>query len=388
MAVETKTKQEIRELVLPVTGMTCASCVHHVEKALRRVKGVATVNVNLATEKATVAFDPAVATLPSMRTAVEHAGYDLMIERASLPAAAEAAQELLDEQARGRALTRTAIQATAALVVGLFALALMFLPKWFYIPWWRWSAEDAWPLVFFVATPVQAWAGWRFYRAAWAAGRHGQVNMNTLIALGTLVAWAYSVLVTFKGDFVHSGGLMSEVYYDSGLIIIAFMLVGRYLEDRAKGQTAGAIKKLLGLQPKTATVIRDGAEVETPIAQLQPSDLIRVRPGEKIAVDGVVVEGESAVDESMLTGESVPVEKRAGDEVIGATLNTSGSLVYRATRVGEDTALAQIVHLVQQAQGSKAPIQRFADKVSSIFVPIVLAIAAITFIICAEWSAG
>ena len=380
MAVETKTKQEIRELVLPVTGMTCASCVHHVEKALRRVKGVATVNVNLATEKATVAFDPAVATLPSMRTAVEHAGYDLMIERASLPAAAEAAQELLDEQARGRALTRTAIQATAALVVGLFALALMFLPKWFYIPWWRWSAEDAWPLVFFVATPVQAWAGWRFYRAAWAAGRHGQVNMNTLIALGTLVAWAYSVLVTFKGDFVHSGGLMSEVYYDSGLIIIAFMLVGRYLEDRAKGQTAGAIKKLLGLQPKTATVIRDGAEVETPIAQLQPSDLIRVRPGEKIAVDGVVVEGESAVDESMLTGESVPVEKRAGDEVIGATLNTSGSLVYRATRVGEDTALAQIVHLVQQAQGSKAPIQRLADPIAGHFVPAVMVVAVLTFL--------
>ncbi|MSQ24586.1 MAG: cadmium-translocating P-type ATPase [Chloroflexi bacterium] len=380
-AIGTKTPLALRELSLPVTGMTCASCVMHVEKAIKRVKGVVSVDVNLATEKATVAFDPATATLPSMRTAVERAGYGLLTERATLPAAEEAEQELKDEAGRGRALRWTAIQAVAALAAGLFAMALMFLPHWFYLPWWRWSEEDVRPLLFFVATPIQAWAGWRFYQAAWAAGRYGQTNMNTLIALGTLVAWAYSTMVTFGGDFIHSSGLMSEAYFDSGLIIIAFMLVGRYLEDRAKSQTSGAIKKLLGLQPKTATVVVEGEEVQIPIDRVQPGDLIRVRPGEKVAVDGVVVEGQSAVDESMLTGESVPVDKRAGDDVIGATLNTSGSLIFRATRVGTDTALAQIVRLVQQAQGGKAPIQRLADTIAGYFVPAVLGIAVLTFLV-------
>lgn len=392
MAVEEKERAALRELSLPVTGMTCASCVRHVEKALRRVDGVVSVNVNLATEKATVAFDPVAATLPSMRAAVEHAGYGLLTERASLPATEEATQDQLDEETRSRGLTWTAIQAAAALLAGLFAMALMFLPQWIYIPWWRWSAEDVRPLLFAITTPIQAWAGWRFYQSAWAAGRYGQVNMNTLIALGTVVAWGYSTLVTFWGDFVHSSGLMSEVYYDSGLIIIAFMLIGRYLEDRAKGQTAGAIKKLLGLQPRTATVIVEGpggsggsgpltyTEVEVPIDRVQVGDLIRVRPGEKVAVDGMVVEGQSAIDESMLTGESVPVEKRPSDEVIGATLNTSGSLLFRATRVGADTALAQIVRLVQQAQGSKAPIQRLADTIAGYFVPAVLGIAVLTFL--------
>ncbi len=381
MAIDEKTTSgALRELALPVTGMTCASCVRHVEKAIKRVDGVVSVNVNLATEKVTVAFDPATATLPAMKSAVERAGYGLLTERAALPAAEEAAQDVLDEDARARALTWTAVQAGAAMVAGLFAMALMFLPQWFYIAWWRWSAEDVRPLLFWIATPVQAWAGWRFYQSAWAVGRHGQVNMNTLIALGTSVAWGYSTLVTFWGEFVHSGGMMSEVYYDSGLIIIGFMLVGRFLEDRTKGQTAGAIKRLLQLQPKTATVVVEGEDVTVPIDRVQTGDLVRLRPGEQVAVDGVVVEGQSAIDESMLTGESVPVEKGPGDELIGATLNTSGSLIFRASRVGADSALAQIVRLVGQAQGSKAPLQRLADTIAAYFVPVVLGIAALTFL--------
>jgi P-type Cu+ transporter len=378
MAVDTKNTPTIRELVVPVTGMTCASCVHHVEKALRRVPGVETVNVNLATEKATVAFDAGTATLPALKASVERAGYGLVTERATLPT--ELGDEAEEAAEHARALRWTAVQIAASLGAGLFAMAAMFLPQWVYLPWWRWSQEDVRPLLFFLTTPIQIWAGWRFYAAAWSAGRHGQTNMNTLIALGTLAAWGYSTFVTFWGDFVHESGLMTEAYFDSGLIIIAFLLTGRYLEDRAKGQTAGAIRQLLGLAPKTATVIRDGAEVAVPIEQVQVDDLLRVHPGEKVAVDGVIIEGQSAIDESMLTGESVPVEKRVGDEVIGATLNTSGSLVFRATRVGADTALAQIVHLVRQAQGSKAPIQRLADQVVAYFVPAVLGIAVLTFL--------
>lgn len=378
MAIETKDAPALRELVVPVTGMTCASCVRHVEKALKRVKGVDAVTVNLATEKATVAFDPTVATLPLLKTSVEKAGYGLVTERATVPT--DLADEAEEEAEHARALRWTAVQIGASLAAGIFAMALMFLPQWVYLPWWQWSQEDVRPLLFWVSTPIQAWAGCRFYAAAWAAGRHGQTNMNTLIALGTIAAWAYSTFVTFWGDVVHESGLMPEVYFDSGLIIIAFLLAGRYLEDRAKGQTAGAIRQLLGLAPKTATVIREGIETAIPIDQVQVDDLVRVRPGEKVAVDGVIVEGQSAIDESMLTGESVPVEKRAGDDVIGATLNTSGSFVFRATRVGSDTALAQIVHLVRQAQGSKAPIQRLADQVVAYFVPAVLVVAALTFL--------
>src|SRR2546428_419615 len=217
MAVDTDTPIVTRELVVPVTGMTCASCVRHVEKALRRVDGVANVTVNLATEKATVTFDPGSATLPALKASVERAGYGLLTERATLPT--ELGDQAAEAKEHARALRWTAAQIGASLAAGIFAMAVMFLPQWVYLPWWRWSQEDVRPLLFFVSTPIQVWAGWRFYVAAWSAGRHGQTNMNTLIALGTLAAWAYSTFVTFWGDFVHDSGLMPEVYFDSGLII-------------------------------------------------------------------------------------------------------------------------------------------------------------------------
>jgi Cu+-exporting ATPase len=234
--------------------------------------------------------------------------------------------------------------------------------------------------MFLLATPVQFWAGRQFYQAAWAAARHGATNMNTLVAVGTSAAYLYSAFVTFFPRAVRAAGLQPEVYYDSAVIIIALILLGRYLEARAKGQTSAAIKKLLALAPQTARVVRDAEEVDVPLARVAAGDLLRVRPGDKVPVDGVVVEGRSAVDEAMLTGESIPVEKGPGDSVIGATLNKTGSFTFRATKVGKDTALAQIVRLVEEAQGSKAPIQRLADVISSYFVPAVLGLAALTFV--------
>jgi Cu+-exporting ATPase len=248
------------------------------------------------------------------------------------------------------------------------------------------SMEDLFLPMFLLATPVQFWAGWQFYRQAWAAGRHGHANMSTLVALGTTAAYGYSVFVTFWTDRVMDAGLEPEVYYESATVIIGLILLGRLLEARAKSQTGSAIRQLLDLAPKTARVVRDGGDVEVAVADLQVGDLIRVRPGEKVAVDGVVVDGSSAVDESMLTGESMPGEKAVGDEVIGATLNTTGSFTFRAKRVGKETALAQIVRLVSEAQGSKAPIQRLADTISSYFVPVVIALAAVTFGIW--WAVG
>ena len=236
-------------------------------------------------------------------------------------------------------------------------------------------------LVLIPATFIQFWAGGRFYRAAWRAARHGTTNMDTLVAVGTTAAWAYSVLVTIRPDLVVSAGIEPVTYFDSSTIIIGLVLLGRWLEARAKGRTAGAIHRLVGLSPTTARVVRDGTDHEIPLEAVAVGDLLRVRPGDRIPVDGVVVEGGSAVDASMLTGEPIPVAVGPGDEVIGATQNTTGTFVMRATRVGRDTALARIVDLVQRAQGSKAPIQRLADRVAEVFVPLVLVVAAFTFVI-------
>ena len=372
------------EVVLPIEGMTCASCVRRVERALTRVPGVGAAGVNLATEKATVAFDPAVADLGQLRAAVEKAGYkvgavpapasealaDPAADAAAGPAADEADARELERQHEIDDLRRKSL---VSLAVGAVMMALMYVPLG--IP-----MADLAPFLLIAATAVQFWAGKVFYQAAWAAARHGGTNMNTLVAVGTSVAYGYSAFVTLWPDRAADWGFEQHLYYESAVIIIALILMGRWLEARAKKRTGAAIRALMGLQAKTARVIRNGVEQDVPVAALRVDDLIRVRPGEKVPVDGVVTEGRSALDESMLTGESIPVEKGPGDAVIGATLNKTGGFVFRATKVGKDTTLAQIVKLVEDAQGSKAPMQRLADTISGYFVPAVLVLALLTFL--------
>jgi P-type Cu+ transporter len=372
------------EVMFPVSGMTCASCVRRVEKALNRVDGVQDASVNLATEKAKVIFDPAVASIDRMRAVVEKAGYSLGELPQAPPVAAVVARDAstlqpstpiqdAHELDRQREIDDLKRKWSVSLVAGLVMMALMYLPL--NVP-----MDVLAPLLLIVATAVQFWAGAPIYHAAWAAARHGSTNMHTLVAVGTTVAYGYSGFVTLWPRLALEWGFPSHLYYETSVIIIALILLGRWLEARAKKQTGAAIKALIGLQAKTARVIRDGIEQDVPIVAVQVGDLVRVRPGEKVPVDGVIVEGRSALDESMLTGESLPVEKGRSEQVIGATLNKTGSFVFRATRVGRDTTLAQIVRLVEQAQGSKAPMQRLADRISEVFVPAILVVSALTFV--------
>jgi P-type Cu+ transporter len=358
------------ELSIPVVGMTCASCVNRIERFLSRADGVAEANVNLATERATVQFDPAVIDRTGIVAAIEAAGYEVGREASDEATSDVDAAELEREAERRELLT----QALASLAIGGTMMAIMF-----------WPGGTPWPVVdvnrwFLIpATIVQFVFGRRFLVAAWRGARHGEANMNTLVAIGTMAAYIYSVFVTLVPDTVMALGLGHETYFDSAAVIIGLVLLGRWLEARAKGQAAGAVRGLLELRPPTARVLRPGGERELPITQVVAGDLVRVRPGERVPVDGIVIEGDSAVDESMLTGEAIPVDKSIGDGVIGATLNATGSFVMRAERVGADTTLAQIVSLVERAQGSKAPIQRLADRVTGWFVPAVLAVASLTF---------
>ena len=365
------------EMVLPIEGMTCASCVNRIERFLRQTDGVVEASVNLATERATVRVDPAVAGRVELVGAVEAAGYDVRPERAGEQQTAVdlAAEVDADAQAKDRELADLRLRAIVSLAIAFGIMALMFWPNRPF------GMEEVNKLVLLPATFVQFWAGGRFLRAAWKAGRHGDATMDTLVAIGTMAAWGYSTVVTLWPMVLMEAGREPETYFDSSTIIVGLILLGRWMEARAKRQTAGAIRALVGLQAKTARVVRGGDEVDVPIEQVQAGDLVRVRPGEKVPVDGIVTEGASSVDQSMLTGESMPVEKGPGDEVIGATLNGRGSFVFRATRVGRETVLAQIVRMVEQAQGSKAPIQALADRISAIFVPIVLLLAALTFLV-------
>ncbi len=355
-------------LVIPIAGMSCASCVNTVEVALRAAEGVLDASVNLAREQATVEFVPGVATPEALRRAVRDAGYE--------PLAAE--EGAVDREAERREREQRALR------VSLVGAGLLSLPiLWGSLPHmgvhvWAPALLHNWVAQFLLATPVQFWAGWRFYRGMWAATRHGTADMNTLIAVGTSAAYLYSVAATFFPQWFKGGGLEPTVYYETASIIIVFILLGRYLEALAKGRTSEAIRRLMRLQAKTARVIRDGSEADIPVEDVAVRDVVVVRPGEKIPVDGTVLEGFSTVDESMITGESMPVEKAAGAEVIGATLNRTGTFRFRATKVGRDTALAQIIRLVEEAQGTKAPIQRLADRVSAYFVPVVIAIALVT----------
>jgi Cu+-exporting ATPase len=368
------------EISLPIAGMTCASCVNRIERFLDRTPGVESASVNLATEVATIRYLPDRAAPTDLVGAIEAAGYELKPQPAGGSADATtlgSLDEAADREAadRARELRHTLIQSIVALATAVGIMVLMFWPQTVV------AMEDINKFVLWPATFIQFWAGARFYRAAWRAGRHGTATMDTLVVVGTTAAWAYSVFVTMYPEFIHQAGLHPETYFDSSTIILGLILLGRWLEGRAKGQTTGAIRRLIGLQARTARVVRGADEIEVPLEQVLVGDLLRVRPGDKVPVDGALVQGSSAVDESMLTGEPIPAAKTVGDEVIGATINTTGTFIMRATRVGRDTALAQIVDLVQRAQGSKAPIQRLADRISAIFVPIVLVVATGAFVV-------
>ena len=362
---------------LTIGGMTCASCVAHVEGALKGVQGVLSATVNLATEKATVEYIPRVASVQDFREAVAEAGY-----AAEGPAEVASQADELERLSRGKEIRALRNKFAFAAVLG----AVIFLGSFDPLPWVSGLMDRSFYLflLWALATPVQFWAGWGFYTSGFGALRHRTANMHTLIAMGTSVAYLYSVAIVFirtiQPSVLTDQGIEPSVYFDTSSIIIALILLGRFLEARARGQTSQAIRRLMGLRATTARVVRDEQTVDVPVGTVVPGDVIVVRPGEKLPVDGEVAQGYSTVDESMLTGESMPVEKTPGSHVYGATINGTGSFRFRATKVGKETVLSQIIRLVEEAQGSRAPIQRLADLVSAYFVPSVLGIAGAAFL--------
>ncbi|GAA4006097.1 heavy metal translocating P-type ATPase [Hymenobacter fastidiosus] len=363
---------------LDIAGMTCASCASFVEKSLTRTPGVQRAVVNFATEKATIDYLPAQTNPATLKAAVVNAGYGVT-ERAPDTSAAERSAEIDRQKALAYLKLKRRFRVAAGLAVIIMPLSMLMLwPAMMARINMQWLNYGLLALTL----PVLLYSGREFYTSAWNGFRHRAANMDTLIAVGTGAAFLYSLAATVVPGFFTSRGLLPEVYYDTTATIIALILLGKVLELRAKTQTSAAMKSLMGLQARTARVVRPGGqEVDVPIEQVQLNDIIVVRPGEKVATDGLIEEGHSAVDEAMLTGESLPVEKKAGDPVFGATLNKTGSFRFRVTKVGADTMLAQIVKLVEDAQGSRAPIQRLADKVSAIFVPTVVVIAILTFVL-------
>ncbi len=368
-------------VTLPVTGMTCAACARHIEQKLASSPGVLRAGVNFATARATVEFDPAKTDRDRLIDAVKETGYGVL-EMATEDGASED-REAEAREAEYRELKRkfwlAALLSIPVLIIAMSHRRFELLN----FSWANW-------LQLALTTPVVFYSGGQFYRGAWSAFRHRLADMNTLIAVGTGAAYVYSVAATVAPGFFakmteHASmpGMAADVpvYFEAASVIIALILLGRMLESRAKGRTSEAIKKLIGLQAKTARVVRDGKESDIPVEEVVVGDVVIVRPGEKIPVDGVVLNGSSAVDESMLTGESLPVEKRAGDEVFGGTINKTGSFRFKATKVGKDTVLQQIVKMVRDAQGSKAPIARLADAISGIFTPVVICIAIATFVV-------
>jgi Cu+-exporting ATPase len=363
----------------PVEGMTCASCVSRVEKKLRSLEGVMDAQVNLASERATVEFLESRLGMKDFQDALEQIGYHVPQEEIE-----DLSNRDLEEE-RHRQETRLL---TLKLVFSAFAGALIMAGSMRetleFLPVWEQATYHF--LFFLLATPVQFWGGWQFYKGTWTGLKHGYADMNTLIAVGTSVAYGYSVFATFFPSVLKTFGPEVLVYYDTSAMIITLVLVGRLLEARAKGRASDAIKKLIGLQPKTARIERDGKEFDIPVGQVVEGDIILVRPGEKIPVDGILMEGPTTIDESMITGESLPVDKQIGDPVIGASINKTGYFKMRATRLGKDSVLAHIIKMVEEAQGSKAPVQRLADQVAGIFVPAVIGIASLAFIVWWVWG--
>ena len=354
--------------IFPLKGMHCASCVGVTERALKKVPGVKSAVVNLATEKATVSYDADTCTPEQLAASIAKTGYTLELEEKSADIEqAEKKKELLT--LRNKVIVSLILG--GLILWGSFPGLMKTSPVFLQNPF----------LQLLLALPVQFWSGLEFYRATIPALKNRTANMDTLVALGTTVAFGYSVFITFFPQILAKTGIDPMPYFDVSTIVIGLILLGRYFEATAKQGTSQAIKKLIGLQAKTARVVREGKEIDIPIEEVHIGDSIRVRPGEKIPVDGIILEGESTIDQSMITGESIPVEKTKGDAVVGATFNTSGTFLYRATKVGSDTMLAQIIKLVQEAQGSKAPIQRIADLISSYFVPIVIMLATATFVV-------
>ncbi len=350
-----------------VTGMSCAGCAANVERALKKVPGVREAAVNIATTKATVVYDPSAVSPAALAAAIEGAGYGV----------AEPAADLTGKRDAEYRSLRLSVLWGGALALLIF---LGSMRHWF--PWMPAFLRDFFVL-WALATPVQFVLGLRFYRGAWNALKHGTANMNTLVAVGTSAAYLFSVAATVLPGFFRRAGIAPQVYFDTSAVIVVLILFGRMLEARAKGRTSDAIRRLMGLRPRTARLVGPDGEHEVALEDVRVGDVLIVRPGETVPVDGVVVEGRSSVDESMITGESLPVDKDPGASVVGATINTWGSFRFRAVRVGEDTALARIIKLVEEAQGSKAPIQRLADVIAGYFVPAVIGVALLTF---AVWA--
>lgn len=361
---------KLQTLILPVQGMTCASCVARVEKTLRRVPGVHEADVNLATESVKLTFNPQEISLDALAKAVKESGYHLVLPENEHPST-------MPKDGYQQAWKRD-FWVSLLFSFPVFLISMGSMTEWFqrFFPL---NAMDTSRILFILTTPIMVIAFKRFFRPAWNLAKQFTADMNTLITLGTGAAYLYSTFVVLFPHWLPQE-LTKEVYFDSAATITTLIFLGRYLESRAKQRSTEAIRSLMNLQSKTAHVLSNNVEHEVPIESVQIGDLIRVRPGEHIPVDGIVIDGISTIDESMMTGESLPVEKVQGATVYGGTLNTTGSLVIRATAVGNQTRLAHIIRLVQEAQGSKAPIQHFADKVASLFVPVVLAIAVTTFV--------
>jgi P-type Cu+ transporter len=365
------------QATLKLRGMSCAACARNIEQAIRSVAGVTDCAVNFGAEQASVTYDAQRTDLGQIQAAVSEAGYSASPQEQALASGldeADAAVRRAEHQVLRRKVWLGGVISAILAIGGLPAmtgLSIPWIPTWLHNPW----------LQAVLTAPVLFWCGRQFFVNGWKAFKRHSATMDTLIALGTASAYFYSLFVTLFPNFLIAQGLQPAVYYEVAAFVITLILLGRLFEQRARGQTSEAIHKLIGLQARTARIIRNGVEQELPIQDVQLGDLVVVRPGEKIPVDGEILSGASTIDESMVTGESVPVKKQAGDQVIGATLNKTGSFQFRATRVGKDTFLAQIVELVQQAQGSKAPIQRLADQVTGWFVPVVIAIAILTFLI-------
>ena len=355
---------KITKKVYPVMGMHCAACANNVEKIVKKQEGVEDASVNLAAAVLTVDFNSDVVSPEQLKDAVMKIGFDLIIDEDNSMEEQEEAEHSYYEQLQRKTV-----------VAWIFALPVAFMGMFFMdFPGINW-----WMLV--LSLPVLFYSGHAFYVNAWKQAKHFTSNMDTLVALSTSIAFLFSLFNTLYPQFWYEQGLEPHVYYEAATVIIAFVLVGKLMEEKAKGKTSMAIRKLMGLQPKTARILRDGKEEDILISELKKGDKVSVRPGERVPVDGLIVEGDTFIDESMISGEPIPVEKKLNDKVLAGTINQNGAFVMSAEKVGSDTVLARIIHMVQEAQGSKAPVQRIVDKVTAVFVPTVLAIAILTFMV-------